>query len=121
MRALLERVLDALMTTGTLRASQQAKETAAIEAIRAELAKPQGEPVAWLGAKTLYFNRAFALSNGEQYLQPLYLHPAHTEAEAIELDRLAAFIHTASCPEEVAMALAEHGEAVRRILGVSKP
>ena len=45
----------------------------------------------------------------------------HTEAEVIELDRLAAFIHTASCKEEVVMAMTEHGEAVRRILGVPKP
>ena len=53
------------------------------EAIRAALSAPATapEPMAWMSPKRFYRTRAMALTNGEQLIEPLYLHPPATAPE----------------------------------------
>ena len=76
-RAVLLRALEALRPAT---APNGAKRDAAFEELRAALAAPATapEPVAWMSPKRFYRTRAMALTNGEQLIEPLYLHPPAT-------------------------------------------
>ena len=56
------------------------------EAVKAVLAAPASapEPVAWMSPKRFYRTRAMALINGEQLIEPLYLHPPATAPDELE-------------------------------------
>lgn len=54
---------------------------AAIEAIRAHLAQPQGEPVAWINPAGTYAEASTSSTVYGSHTIPLYTHPAHTEDE----------------------------------------
>ena len=53
----------------------------AVEAIRAHLAQPQGEPVAWINPAGTYAEASTSSTVYGSHTIPLYIHPAHTEAD----------------------------------------
>jgi len=83
-RELMKQALDALNNEadGWDLPPKQTRE--AIEALRARLAQPEQEPVAWL-AKTnrIYKSRMDAIANGEQLLNPLCTAPPQREWQGL--------------------------------------
>lgn len=116
-RKLLEQALEALdgleINYGNLLQSSKSPEQldTLCTAIRAHLAQPQGEPVAWMHSKTGCLSESpydLSLADGDEWAIPLYEHPAHTEAEVQEV--IGMVMDSKYDPEPV----------VRRILGVPK-
>ena len=129
-RALLQQALDALEGCyDVTHNSQESTQSRAVTAIRAHLAqsqgeplfadliaqhdglaeelaamdKPQGEPVAWMYESDGYLSHHPAAGK-----VPLYLHPAHTEAE---VQQILSYTERSAGVEEV----------VRYLLGVPAP
>lgn len=116
-RALLEKIIEKFAACGCEVCTRQS-----IEALKAALAAPATapEPVAWMSPKRFYRTRAMALTNGEQLIEPLYLHPpatapAHTEAEVQELMEFAKH-HALGTFSDATIE-----DKFRRVLGVPKP
>jgi hypothetical protein len=90
-RAFMIRVLEQLDVAQALleRSQHHAKMAAMYEELRAALAPPATapEPVAWMSPKRFYRTRAMALTNGEQLIEPLYLHPPATAPAQPALER----------------------------------
>ncbi len=97
----------------------------AVETIRDHLAKPQGEPVAWINPAGTYAEASTSSTVYGSTTIPLYIHPAHTEAD-IDAAQQAQPAHTEAEVQEllnyfkVYMCYSAEG-LVRRILNVPAP
>jgi len=81
-RALLEQARDALTHIETCIHGHDELRLETIYAIRAHLAQPQGEPVAWINPAGTYAEASTSSTVYGSHTIPLYIHPAHTEGPA---------------------------------------
>ncbi len=107
-RAFMIRVLEQLDVAQSLleRSQHHAKIAAMYEELRAALAAPATapEPVAWMSPKRFYRTRAMALTNGEQLIEPLYLHPPATAPAQPEIVDLLAEMYELILANKVVLA-----------------